>query len=620
MAADTQVTPNRRLLHGAWFAAVALLIVALLPRLLLVSLPSGRSRLIALVDYLNDDAYYYLGIAANVVDLGKSSMDGVTATNGYHPLWLAFLSALAKAVGTETWTLFVATFWLIAVLAVVAVIVPLLLRDARARQVGALAATGLAVSMLQNWTVFLGGMEPLLTGLLFVPLVVLLEGDLTPRNMLKLSAILAGVFLSRIDALVVFGAVALVAAISIARAPASSAGRAPGYGAAAAKPLLALAVIVVPVVLAYLVLNKIMFDSAVPVSGLAKSIGGPKFANFGIFSSFFGRPAPLLVLAALLLILEFLARRAGRVTTLFHRTLAVFFIATVVQALYYSAFSTWPGWPWYAYLAALLGATLMARIIYLAACLVAGRGVLRYVGWTALAALLVFDLSKFKIYAADSIRLLTSREYQAAQLAPAEQALTWNQITLQMLETPLFAQAPQMQVGMGDRAGGLVYWGRERVAVAQAEGLTLDRAYIAARVAGTAEQYFENRFALRYWIVDREVLPLLAAADGSREFVVAEPIQGRLTRDAVPVFCFPEDASVYTRTYGRDTSLSTHYVFDFAKRRPCSPAARAWVAQALSGAGLRRLSLPGEYDLAHGGWLSSVSEQRDRARGHAAQP
>ena len=38
-----------------------------------------------------DDAFYYFGIARQVVLGNPPSIDGVTATNGYHPLWLAIL-------------------------------------------------------------------------------------------------------------------------------------------------------------------------------------------------------------------------------------------------------------------------------------------------------------------------------------------------------------------------------------------------------------------------------------------------------------------------------------------------------------------------------------------------
>ena len=47
---------------------------------------------------LQDDAYYYLMIARNLAETGKSTFDGVNLTNGYHPLWL-WIETLFMALG-----------------------------------------------------------------------------------------------------------------------------------------------------------------------------------------------------------------------------------------------------------------------------------------------------------------------------------------------------------------------------------------------------------------------------------------------------------------------------------------------------------------------------------------
>ena len=52
-------------------------------------------RLIVIVP---DDAFYYLQIARNLAATGRSTADGLSATNGYHPLWLAVLTPLAAVV------------------------------------------------------------------------------------------------------------------------------------------------------------------------------------------------------------------------------------------------------------------------------------------------------------------------------------------------------------------------------------------------------------------------------------------------------------------------------------------------------------------------------------------
>lgn len=44
---------------------------------------------------LTDDAYYYLLPAANFWSLGFYSFDGITSTNGFHPLWMALVTGCA---------------------------------------------------------------------------------------------------------------------------------------------------------------------------------------------------------------------------------------------------------------------------------------------------------------------------------------------------------------------------------------------------------------------------------------------------------------------------------------------------------------------------------------------
>jgi hypothetical protein len=55
-------------------------------------LAAPLERLIVIVP---DDAFYYLQIARNLIATGRSTADGFSATNGYHPLWLAVTTTLA---------------------------------------------------------------------------------------------------------------------------------------------------------------------------------------------------------------------------------------------------------------------------------------------------------------------------------------------------------------------------------------------------------------------------------------------------------------------------------------------------------------------------------------------
>ena len=49
--------------------------------------------------FLEDDAYYYKVIAENLAATGRSTFDGETLTNGYHPLWLLVMTLQAKLIG-----------------------------------------------------------------------------------------------------------------------------------------------------------------------------------------------------------------------------------------------------------------------------------------------------------------------------------------------------------------------------------------------------------------------------------------------------------------------------------------------------------------------------------------
>ena len=40
-----------------------------------------------------DDAFYYLQIARHLASDGLSTADGIANTNGYHPLWMLFMTA-----------------------------------------------------------------------------------------------------------------------------------------------------------------------------------------------------------------------------------------------------------------------------------------------------------------------------------------------------------------------------------------------------------------------------------------------------------------------------------------------------------------------------------------------
>src|SRR5207245_1195546 len=165
------------------------------------------------VDYLYDDAYYYLAIAANLADTGRSTLDGLTATNGYQPLWLIVLFLIGKLTGTHPWRFFVASCLLIYALAMGAMLLGVFWRGKTSRHIALSLTVGLAFATMRQPQVFLQGLEPILLLPLSVPLVVLLECAAAPRDCVLLSLVLAVAFLVRLDALALY--LAVVAALTV---------------------------------------------------------------------------------------------------------------------------------------------------------------------------------------------------------------------------------------------------------------------------------------------------------------------------------------------------------------------------------------------------------------------
>ena len=81
---------NRRLVY--------FFLLGLLLRLVLAWLPEKY-----LFYLVSDDAYYYFTIARNWAGRGLLSADGITLTNGFHPLWLFILTPIFFLFGSHHW-------------------------------------------------------------------------------------------------------------------------------------------------------------------------------------------------------------------------------------------------------------------------------------------------------------------------------------------------------------------------------------------------------------------------------------------------------------------------------------------------------------------------------------
>ncbi len=187
---------------GGWagFLLISALAASVIIRLRLAT--HGR-------DLFVDDAYYYLVIAKNLSQTGHATFDGVTATNGFHPLLLALETiamklGLAHAVPRTGYLLVLAL-----ACAVFAITLWTAVRWARARTDLAFAASVTAATLMlpRFGSVYLNGMESILQ----LPLLVLVLAGVWKRDERLAGLAAAGMVLARLDSLLyVVAPIALV--------------------------------------------------------------------------------------------------------------------------------------------------------------------------------------------------------------------------------------------------------------------------------------------------------------------------------------------------------------------------------------------------------------------------
>jgi hypothetical protein len=241
-------------------------VLALAPTVVLLVYWASVGR-IERVSMLEDDAFYYFGVARNIGEGHGSTFAGAIMTNGYHPLWLLVLVPV-------TWVARSADILVLAVLVVHGVLWAASVREAfrigRAAGSWHGAAAGIAVySVLAVMTGHLAfnGMESALVLYLFLVLMRLgLTGgrDRGLRGDLRMGIVLALICLTRLDA--AFGAIPVALVLLVDGRPSWRLmfRRAVALGAPTA---VALGV--------YLAINEVVFGTATPVSGQTKALGAP---------------------------------------------------------------------------------------------------------------------------------------------------------------------------------------------------------------------------------------------------------------------------------------------------------------------------------------------------------
>jgi hypothetical protein len=178
-------------------------------------------RNVALLALPSDDAFYYFTIARNVVAGNGLTFDGITTTNGWHPLWMLFLLPIFCFFPDDLETPIRAALGLNAILAVATVAWLHRIVNRRVAPGFGLLAVGLAI-LPHCATAMTNGLE---TGLLLFALIALLSfcyrldadtSTVSPAVSLGFGVFIGMVTLCRLDAafllpasLILLGAAAL---------------------------------------------------------------------------------------------------------------------------------------------------------------------------------------------------------------------------------------------------------------------------------------------------------------------------------------------------------------------------------------------------------------------------
>jgi len=230
----------------------------------------------ALNDYLSDDAYYYLRVAANIAHGAGSTFGNLVPTNGYHPLWQLIL---------------VPVFWLVrtpdmAIPAVFAIgSVAWIACVALYRRIGAMCDAEAAFLFAGIYLCWLGtfalpggaglvflGMEttlalPIMLWLVALSLrhAIFTAAPQPTRTLLTIGAVLTLMCLTRLDAVFIAGA--YIGAFVLMQ-------QKRGLQAAMRDSIVMGAPVAITLIV-YMAMNQILFGAAMPVSGTAKALGAP---------------------------------------------------------------------------------------------------------------------------------------------------------------------------------------------------------------------------------------------------------------------------------------------------------------------------------------------------------
>ena len=464
----------------------------------------------ALISSFEDDAFYYFKIAQNIaIGLG-STFDGINLTNGYHPLWMFFLTPVYQVFSDKYLALtfiklITSFFWFLSILILYEI------SQLLANKIVVLPS--LIVLIVFN-SLFFKGME---TAVL-LPVVLLLiyqtikykvfsKKFLKNRIIFNIGLLLALIFLARLDSVFVFAS--YVTYFFFVRLKIVGNFK---------KALILTLKIILPVCITaiiYLFINQYFFDSLTPVSGQAKSLGIKPFYNLGFITQYFqGIGLKKVAFVFIALLLTFLSRKRlkqeigeSKFKNLCYLCL-VFITSLVMQLLYYYLLSTYGIWHWYRYLIIpiLIIASIFISYYIVSFSRISGK-VLSY----SIYFLCFFCIIKFSFY--NNIQRFLTVKPDTGHMTSSVTMANW--INRELPDNTVLA--------MGDRAGSLGYQLSEKKSLVQLEGLVNSKDYLNHLKLGIGNQFMQNQ-NVKYIVVSRSEKQLQGGNNVNRYDVVYEPV------------------------------------------------------------------------------------------------
>ncbi len=430
--------------------------------------------------FFEDDFFYYVQVARNLVEHGISSFDGVHLTNGYHPLWLLTLTALYGLFKGTAFFLAVQTVSLVLLLLFyIATLVTLQRLGASHARLAALLLS------LQILLLFRYGME--VTAALPLGLAAIAYSLGPDFRWTNLQTFLYGslaclTVLARLDCSLLF-AVLIISRMLASHAPWSTRLRRTAVFTAAFIPFFA-----------YLAINSRVFHSLLPVSGHAKQLKPLWPASLVPVSSLvfpIDRMKAVFVLPALLLLALGLVRLVQLGPSLDWRHRPIYLSLFAFPFLHLGTLcllSDWPVWPWYFYSFAFSSVAALALLL---------RPGAHRVWVPVLAAASAFYVLYIGVY--------------SVRKQPSTMALLAQDVAAYAVQHP-------GNYAMGDEAGTTAWLSQQPIV--QLEGLMMDADYLKLIAARKPLPQIFARYHTQYYVL----LGVTPGPDGCTHS--AEPSQG----------------------------------------------------------------------------------------------